>query len=300
MFQVIDSNNNNFTFRTANTVSSLPAGQSTTIAGSIPVSGGSSLPAGTYRVRACANENTSWGGSIAESNPNNNCGAYQSFTVQTVCYGQGCTPSNPCSGGSCSCSAGWSGQPKTGTPSACCSPTAGVCPALPTATLSVVDATVDVGQSTTLHWNSQNATACTGTGFTAGGPSGSRGTGTLNTPGTQPYQVICTGSGGASAPAFASVDVLQPTATISANPARVKSGSSTTLTWSGSSVKSCTVSGPGVSVSGNATAGSFTTGSPKTISTVTAQSVYTITCQTNGSPVTDTVIVNLLPDFTTF
>jgi hypothetical protein len=161
----------------------------------------------------------------------------------------------------------------------------------PTATLSASPTTIDQGQSATLTWSSTNATSCVGTGFTAGGASGTRSTGAINTPGTSNYQVVCTGAGGSSAPAFASVIVLAPNVSISADPIRVQSGSNSNVSWDASQVNSCAISGPGLS----------RTNYPGQQSVpISAQSTYTITCQTNGSPITDSVIVNILSEFQEF
>lgn len=269
--------------------------------------------AGTWYVRACANTDArgntpadSYTGT-PESNYGNNCsGGWTVVTVGSVCFGLGCTtgdagtgPGGPGGPGS-ACYYGWNGQPKTNVPSQCCSLTPGVCPAAPTASLSASPAQVDVGQSSTLSWNSTGATNCSGTGFAAGAPSGSRSTGKLNSAGTQNYQVTCSGPGGTSAPAFASVEVLAPNLNITAAPARVRNGGTATLSWSASGVKRCTVSGPGVSASGNADKNnSFSAGSPQTI-TVSGQSTYTISCTTNGPPISKSVTVNVLPGFQEF
>lgn len=200
-----------------------------------------------------------------------------------------------CSNGGCSGTGGSLGNPYGGlscnngarNPVACSA-------FIPTATLSATPSVVDRGQSSTLTWNSTNSTSCTGTGFSTGGAtSGSVSTGILNTAGTQSYQLVCSGTGGSTQPTFASVEVLNPSATISANPSRVQAGGSAVLTWSASGVSSCSVTGPsGTLVSGAANAShAFSTGSPRTV-TITAQSTYTITCQTNSTPVTRSIIVN--------
>ena len=78
-------------------------------------------------------------------------------------------------------------------------------PPTPTASLTPASQTFDVGSSATLTWSSTNATSCTGVGFsTSGRTSGSFSTGTLNTPGTQNYQVYCSAGGVNSSPAVAS------------------------------------------------------------------------------------------------
>lgn len=171
----------------------------------------------------------------------------------------------------------------------------------PTASLSASPTVIDQGQSSILSWSSTNATSCTGTGFTAGGSSGTRSTGILNNPGTSNYQVVCTGAGGTSAPAFASVEVLSPNVTISASPTRVQAGANSQISWSASGVKSCTVTGPsGTLASGNANAShNFSIGSPRSVS-ISTQSIFTITCQTNGTPATKSVTVNVVAIFQEF
>ena len=101
----------------------------------------------------------------------------------------------------------------------------------------------------------------------------------------------CTGGVLSGSYQYANCSVLNPTATISANPTRVRPGKASTITWSASDVKSCSVSGPGLSSA--ATSGSQ---SPA----VTTRSVYTITCQTLSSPITATAIVNVVPLFQEF
>lgn len=171
----------------------------------------------------------------------------------------------------------------------------------PTATLSASPSTINLGQSSTLSWSSTNATSCTGTGFTAGGSSGTRSTGTLNNLGTSNYQVVCTGAGGSSAPAFASVDVVSPSVTISANPTRVQTGSNSQISWSASGVDSCTVVGPSNTLSsGSADAShNFSTGSPNS-SLITSQSIFKITCNTNGVTTSKSVTVNVVAIFEEF
>lgn len=161
----------------------------------------------------------------------------------------------------------------------------------PTVSISASPSTIDQGQSSTLTWSSTNATSCTGTGFTAGGTSGTRSTGALNTPGTSNYQVVCSGTGGNSPPAFASVEVRSPTATISASPTRVQTGTNSQISWSASQVNSCVISGPGLS---------STSISGSQAVPISSQSIYTITCQTNGSPVTKSVTVNVVAIFKEF
>ena len=160
-----------------------------------------------------------------------------------------------------------------------------------TATLSANPTVIDTGQSSTISWNSANAIFCAGTGFTAGGSSGSVSTGVIDNPGAYNYQVTCSGEGGNSTPAFATLDVRAPNATISANPTRVSVGGSSTVTWSASQVNSCVVSGPGLS---------STSLSGSQSVTINTQSTFRITCQTNGTPITSSFTANVVPRYQEF
>jgi hypothetical protein len=62
----------------ANSVSSLAKGATAALSGST-----SSLDAGSYNVRACANTNGSWNHPLTEADTSNDCGAWQAFTVAT-------------------------------------------------------------------------------------------------------------------------------------------------------------------------------------------------------------------------
>jgi len=219
--------------------------------------------------------------------------------------GQAC---GPCANGGCSSGPGGGGTPYNPTGSLVCNNGANnpyQCNTYtPTATLSANPRTVDVGQSTTLTWSSTNADSCSGGGFSTGGttqsPSGGISSGALNIPGIIPFQITCTGPGGSTS-ASATVEVLQPLVTISANPTRVQKDSSSQISWSASGISSCSVSGPsGVLASGPADDDyAFSTGSPRSIS-ITTQSVFTITCETNGAPVSDSAIVNVVPIYEEF
>ncbi len=194
-----------------------------------------------------------------------------------------------CGNGGCTGAGGSSGNPTGGlscnnsalNPPSCSTFT-------PTATLSASPSVIDKGQSSTLSWNSTNApNGCTGTGFTAGGTSGSRSTGPLTQNPTS-YSVTCTGPGG-SATDNESITVLQPAVSIGASPARVQAGSSSLISWEASGVSNCTV--PGLSKTG--LTGSYSV-------TISVQSTFTITCQTNGAPITSSVTVNVVPVFQEF
>lgn len=88
---------------------------------------------------------------------------------------------------------------------------------------------------------------------------------------------------------YQNCSVLNPTATISVTPTRVKSGGTATVTWSSTDTTSCSVTGPGFSASG-------TSGSQA--ATVTSQSTYTVSC--NSGAATATAKVNVVPTFQEF
>ncbi len=83
-------------------------------------------------------------------------------------------------------------------------------PPAPTVSLSASPTSLNAGQSSTLTWNSTNATSCAASGAWSGTnwpASGSQSTGALNQ--TSSYILNCTGSGGSTS-ATASVTVTAP------------------------------------------------------------------------------------------
>jgi hypothetical protein len=86
--------------------------------------------------------------------------------------------------------------------------------------------------------------------------------------------------------------VLQPSATISANPTRVKSGGTSRITWTLSNT-SCTAKRNGVPW----TPGPGFSSSNSYLDTITGQTVYIITC-TGVTP--QSVTVNVLAGFNEF
>ena len=144
---------------------------------------------------------------------------------------------------------------------------------IPTATLTAMPSTVPSGGSSTLRWSSSNATSCTASGGWSGvlASSGNQGTGALSS--NTSYSLTCTGPGGTSTPATASV-AITPTAMLTAVPSTVPSGGSSTLRWSSSNATSCTASGgwSGVLASG----GNQGTGA------LTANTTYSLICNGAG------------------
>ncbi len=200
------------------------------------------------------------------------------------------------------------GQTITFTTSSCTStPTTPTTPAtpIPTVTLSANPSSIAYGGSSSLTWNSTNATSCNASGgnnFSGGvNTSGSISTGNLF--GTTTYNITCTNSAG-SANAVATVTVQPqqqqtcqdpssinyggalpcryqqqtpfPTVTLTANPSSVISGNSSNLTWNSTNATSCFASG-GAGFNGTVnTSGYVNTGS------LTNSANYNITCS-NGT-----------------
>lgn len=216
--------------------------------------------AGTYRVRACVDNNTAWAGSVAESNEGNNCGEYTTITVN-ACSGVGCTGYT----GTLSCSVN-NANPLVGQ-------------------TVVYTATPGGGATGPYIWTASDGATGLGTGATA-----SR---TFSSPGVYTMNVSSATGANASCSPQVSVGCGSASASISASPTRVTKGSTATLTVPALSGvdTTCTVTGPGVSrtltASSCSVAGtSFPTGPITTLST------YTISCD---NETTAKVIVNVVP-----
>ncbi len=160
---------------------------------------------------------------------------------------------------------------------------------LPTVTISADPATLTLGAASTLTWSSTNATACTASGAWTGDRASS-GTASV-TPvatGSIPYTLSCTGPGG-SAAATASITVNPvPTLTLSAAPATVIIGNSSTLTWSSSNTTACTASG---GWSGTRAVSGTEAVTPAAVGSAS----YTLTCTGPGGSVAATSVVTVNP-----
>jgi hypothetical protein len=160
----------------------------------------------------------------------------------------------------------------------------------PTCTLSASPSTK---VPSTLSWSCTNATTCTGGGFSTGNVM----SGTKSVSAAGNYSLSCTGPGGSDSDSVSlAAPCTNPVATITADKTRVQQGDSVNLSYHATGIDdSCTISGPGVSKSVNAAS---CTVSPATIPTpgITTQSTYTITC----GAATDSVIINVIPDFSEF
>jgi hypothetical protein len=163
---------------------------------------------------------------------------------------------------------------------------------LPTVQLTAMPIAVASGSSSVLIWSSTNATACTASGGWSGAlaASGTQTVGPIAAP--QLYSIVCTGAGGTSSPATASVTLIPaPMATLSAVPAAVASGSMSTLTWSSTDATACTASGGWSGSLG-------VSGSQKTPAVTTA-TTFSLTCTgPGGTSSPAAAVVNVIPTAT--
>jgi hypothetical protein len=169
-----------------------------------------------------------------------------------------------------------------------------------TASLSASPTSINPGSTSRLTWSSTNATSCQfADKGTADGTSGSR---TVSPSVTSTYSVTCTGAGGDSPPALATVTVNTPVLSMTATPARVKKGSTSTVAWNATSVKSCTITKNGAAwKSGAANGSNVYTGS--SLETISAQTTYVMTCKdVSGAnyPTPEILVVNIAPAFQEF
>jgi len=143
--------------------------------------------------------------------------------------------------------------------------------AAPTVEISADPEIINLGESATLSWSSTNATSCViEPGIGSVDVSGSIAV-SLTTPTT--YTITATGPGGTTTDSVTvTVTFPQPTVSISADPATIQIGGSSTLTWSSTNATSCVIE---PDVGDVATSGS-TTVSPSETTT------YTITATGPG------------------
>ncbi len=157
-----------------------------------------------------------------------------------------------------------------------------------TASLAASPSAIAAGGSATLAWSSANATSCTGTGAGFAGTRATSGSIVVKPIVSTSYGLSCTGSGGTGT-ATTNVTVtaplpIVPTVSLSASPASLVIGSSSTLSWTATNVTSCTASG----------AGDFTgtkpiSGSASVRPTVTT--TYALNCTgPSGNTATSTII----------
>lgn len=94
----------------------------------------------------------------------------------------------------------------------------------------------------TLNWSTTDATICTASGgWTEAKPTS--GSLTVVIAATTSYTLFCTGPGGSNQATKTVTVAPTPVVTLSASSSSIKSGQSTTLTWSATNATSCTASG---------------------------------------------------------
>ncbi len=171
----------------------------------------------------------------------------------------------------------------------------------PTAVLTATDATITSGQSTTLEWTSSNAVSAridNGVGTVSPPSAGST---TVSPTSTTTYTLTVTDANGAQAAATTTVTVTAPpTAALSANPAEIAGGESTTLTWTSTNAVSARIDNGVGAVS--PAAGGSTSVSPTATTTYTltvtdangavAQAGATVTVADSGPPPTAALSAN--------
>lgn len=166
------------------------------------------------------------------------------------------------------------GSPHTGDtcepPSVSCSPTA-----------------VNQGGKSTCTWTCPGGTSSAGIGFSTGGANS--GSVQFNPPTTGNYGVQCS-SGGQQTVEIA---VYSPILNLTATPARVRSGNASAIQWSATSVTSCVLKNQS-----GATVGSGLSGA--VAPTITQESTFTLTCNTDAAPVSVEVTVGILPSIEPF
>jgi hypothetical protein len=114
----------------------------------------------------------------------------------------------------------------------------------PTLSFSTSPASVSQNGSTTLKWNSTDATSCVASGDWSGtkGTSGSEITGRLTS--DSQFTLTCSGAGSSVIETVnVSVTTPAPTLSFSASPASVAQNDSTTLNWNSTDATSCVASG---------------------------------------------------------
>lgn len=159
--------------------------------------------------------------------------------------------------------------------------------AAPTVSLSASNTSVAHNGSTTLSWSSSNASACSATGDWSGGKTTS-GSQTINSLiSNSSFTITCSGTGG-SANDSVNVSVSSapaPTLSLSASNTSVPNNGSTTLSWSSANADSC-------SASGDWSGGKSSSGS-QTISSITSDSTFTLTCTGEGGSINRSVNVTV-------
>lgn len=165
----------------------------------------------------------------------------------------------------------------------------------PVATLTAAPDPVASGSRSTLTWSCTDSTNASISGIGAVTPAagGSIQTPVLSNPPstTYPYTLTCTGASGSDTDSY-TVDVINPSVELTANPDRVNPGDDSLISWVGNLVTACSVTRDGAA---------FVSSGPPTGSQnaldIVKQTLFNITCDGGA---TDSAIVNIIPAFEEF
>ncbi len=169
-------------------------------------------------------------------------------------------------------------------------------PSLPSVDLSANSTNLPYGGSTTIYWDTYNATSCTASGGANGwtGPKnpngGSFNTGALYNSTT--YSITCSNASGSDSDSL-TINVANqpynppaaPSVNLTANPMSVSYGGSSVLSWNSTNATSCVATGAWSGV--KPTSGTSNTGA------LTSTKTYTLTCSGAGGSASDYVTVSV-------
>jgi len=156
---------------------------------------------------------------------------------------------------------------------------------MPTASLSANPATINAGNSSTLTWSSTNSTRCIGTGFSTGTGNPASGSLVVTPSANTTYSISCD-AGGVAATASQTVTVSSVlSASLTASPTTVVSGGASTLNWMSNATVKC--------VGTNFSTSNLTTGT--LVVHPTANTTYSIACDSGGTPVNASATVSVSP-----
>jgi hypothetical protein len=158
-------------------------------------------------------------------------------------------------------------------------------------TFSCSDNSVRVGAEVTCTWScAPGSTSSAGGNFSTGGATS--GSANVTVGGSTTYSVQCAPVGMQTSYAVEAVDV---SLSLSATPTRVRSGSASSLSWTASSVTSCTLKKGATTLASCPSGGSCATNHTTSSGALTAQSIFTLTCQSEVGPATASATVFITP-----
>jgi len=146
------------------------------------------------------------------------------------------------------------------------------------------------GNLATLTWSCADSSSSSGSNFsTRGAMSGSA---EVTPTTTTLYTLLCSNGGQGTV----TVTVLYPELTITATPSLLRIGDTSVIEWTTTATNSCEVSedNPDFTDAWSGLSGT------QTSSPITGETVYALSCQTDGGPVSETVRVRLIPIFQEF